>query len=712
MLKNNKAQTTIFMIAGLLIIIGGVIFFYSTQKVPTKFEPEIRIVQEQVPLEFNPVKDYANACAYSVAEEGLKIIGKQGGYISLTDKSLNKEAFSITDNPTESEAVSFAKESELKIPYWWHLKSANGCKGDCKFASKRPELRTVDNSIEKQLERYIDLKFKDCLNDFEPFAEQGFKIIEAGKIKSDVTIGTEDVIVLVNYPLNIERQDAKTRISQFTARMPVNLEKIYELGTKITNMQAKHRYIEKHVLNLLVAFSGVDKSKLPPMSDMQFKFGSSTSWRKSDIKSKVTGLLISYIPLFQVDGTYNYERNTFDSELKQRLYDSTIIPVANTSFKDLSAQFTYLDFWPVHFDLNCKGENCIPSSTNSIISFFGIQQYRFAYDLSFPVLVELQDPFAFNGRGYAFNFFLEGNIRNNKPMPVDFVPLERAALSERSLLCDARTSGNVTVAVASAATRKPVDGANILFTVTDESCFIGSTSSEGTLQERFPVAVGGMVNVVKDGYVGKVVEFDPQLKADSSLKIEIFPLYRKKLIVKKKSVVKTPQGWQFSNVPSDLGPKESATVTLTRANGEGELDSSSVEIYEGLQEESAEIEVAPGIYTADISLVLDERIIIPEKQKCFKKGIFGEKECFTIPRIDFGEKSAPGQEKFPSGGLKMNITLNANELEKYGTMVLYAVSVDIANVPEQNRVIEDTDQINKIEEYSQTYQLALQPTFQ
>lgn len=698
------------MIIGLLIIIGGIVFFYSTQKISAPYEPEIKIIQEQVPLEFNPVKDYANACAYSVAEEGLKIIGKQGGYISFTDKTLGKETFTSTNNPTESEIVSFAKDSELKIPYWWHLKSANNCKGDCKFASKRPELRSADNSIEKQLERYIDLKFKECLNNFEPFIEQGFKISEAGKIKSDATISAEDVIILVEYPLDIERQDAKTRISQYLVRLPVSLERIYDLATKITNLEIKHRYMEKHVLNLLVAFSGVDQSKLPPMSDMQFKFGGSTRWQKTDIKNKVTGLLVSYVPLFQVDGTYNYERNAFDSELRQRLYDSTIIPVANSSFRDLSAQFTYLDFWPAYFDLNCKGENCIPSSANSLISFFGIQQYRFAYDLSFPVLVEVQDPFAFNGQGYTFNFFLEGNIRNNKAMPADFAPLERSALSERSLLCDAKTSGNVTITVADAATKKPVDDANVLYTIIDESCFIGSTGAEGTLKEKFPVAVGGVVNIVKEGYIGKAVEFDPQLKVDSKLKVEVNPLQTKKVIVRKKNVIKTPQGWQFSNAASDLGQKESATATLTRANGEGELDFSSVAIYDG--KETAEIELAPGTYYADISLILDERIVVPEKQKCFKKDIFGDKECFTIPKIDFGEKASPGQERFPSGGLKTNLTINGNDLEKYETIVFYVVSIDLASVPEQARTIEDIEQINKIEEYSAIYQLALQPTFQ
>src|SRR3989344_108300 len=721
MKHQKKSQTSIFMIIGMLIVIGGVVFFYSTQKAAKPFEPEIKIVQEQIPVEFDPIKNYANDCAYSRGVEGLKIIGEQGGYISFADRTLNKEAFTITQNPTESDAVFFAKNSELKIPYWWYMKSANNCKGDCKFASKRPDLRQTDNSIEKQLERYIDSKFRECLKNFEPFVEQGFKVSEAGKIKTDVTVAADDVIVLVEYPLNIERQDSKSKITQFLARVPVNLDKIYGLGTKITNLEIKHRYLEKHVLNLLVAFSGVDRQKLPPMSDMQFKFGSSTSWQKSDVKNKITGLLTSYIPLFQVDGTYNYERNLFDSELKQRMYDSTIIPVANSSFRDISAQFTFLDFWPTYFDLNCKGERCMPSSANSLISFFGIQEYKFAYDMSFPVLVEVQDSFALNGQGYSFNFFLEGNIRNNKAMHVDFAPLEKASLSESSLLCDAKTSGNVTIQVLDAATKQPVDDANIIYTVTDESCYIGATNSDGILKESFPVGIGGAISVVKENYIGKSAEFDSKINNDASLKIEIHPIHTKKLVVKKKNVVKTSQGWQFVDAPVDLSANEYATVTLTRGSGGNELEFSSIANYEGQQQSNAsersetrsqlpEMEIAPGDYSADINLILNQRIIIPEKQQCVRKGIFGEKECFTVPKIDFGEKSTPGQERFPEGGLKLNFTINPGDLSK-DTIVLYAISIDFAGTPESQRTVEDIEQMGKIEEYSRIYQMALQPIF-
>lgn len=705
---NTKSQATIFMIVGLLIIAGGVVFFYSTKEIG-RLEPEIRIVQEQVPIEFDTVKSYANECVYSVAVEGLKIIGKQGGYISLTNKTLNKEAFTISQNPTESDAVVFARNSDLMIPYWWYLKSANSCKKDCKFASKRPELRQSENSIEKQLERYIDSNFKVCLNNFEPFVEQGFAIIEQGKIKSDVTIASEDILVIVEFPLGVQKDGTKQDLSQFIARVPINLERIYELATKITNLQIKHHFIEKHVINLIASFSGIDKEKLPPMSDMQFKFGSSISWQKSDIKDKLTSMLSAYIPLFQVLGTYNYDRNLFNSELKQSLYDSTILPVANESFSDLTASFTYLDFWPMYFDLNCNGERCVPSSANSLLSLpFGIQTYRFAYDLSFPVLVEIQDPFALNEQGYSFNLFLEGNIRNNAHIEGDFVQLETLELSESSQLCDIRTSSNVAINVLDTATKKPIEDAHVLYTLASESCFIGSTDLEGNLKDKFPIGIGGVVNFVKENYIGKAVEFDAKLEAEQSLKAELQPIYKKKLVVKKKNVVKTPQGWQFVDSAVDLNEKESATVSLTRIREENELDFSTIAEVQGQQ--STEIEIAPGNYAVDTSLLLNERIIIPKKEKC--EGIFPIKNCFTTPKMDFSESASIGQEKFPEGGFKSNIKVLANELQNSNTIVLYVISIDIAGIHEQERVIEDSEQIGKIEEYSAKYSSALQPTFE
>ncbi|MBI1935735.1 hypothetical protein HYS31_04820 [Candidatus Woesearchaeota archaeon] len=710
---SNKAQATIFMIVGLLIVLGGALFIYSTQKEKEQLVPQVRISEEKVPIEFDPIRKYANDCAYSAAVEGLQIIGEQGGYISFNERSLNSQPLAITGNPTESEAVTFARGSELKIPYWWYLKSSNDCKSNCEFASKKPELRSAgaqaDNSIERQLERYIDLKFRECLNGFEAFAEQGYKITEKGNAKSDVIISSSDVAVIVQYPMTVEIEDRKTDVSQFAAQVPVNLERMYQLAAKITSLQAEHRYIEKGILNLLVSFSGVDRQKLPPMSDMTFDFGNKLSWQKSDVKQKVTGLLESYIPLFQVDSAANFERSIFDSELKQRLYDQFIIPVSNSSFSSLAVSFSYLDFWPAYFDLNCKGEICRPASITSIIPIIGLQSYKFAYDLSYPVLVEIRDPVALNGKGYNFNVFLEGNIRNNRYMNTEFKPLEFQE-AEKTQLCDSKTSGKIAVKVIDAAEKKPIENAQVLYTVTGESCFIGPTEGDGALNERFPVGIGGVVNIVADGYIGKGVEFDPQIGIDSALKVELQPIYTKEIVVKKKNYAKTLNGWEFVNEPESLSDKETATVSLARIGDENELEFSAFADYYGGQKEKSEMEIAPGNYEANINLLLNKRIVIPEQTRHY--WVLFVKKSYTVPAVDFGENAKPGQEQFPSGGLKLNITISPDDLKNHGKIVLYAVNVDIAGIPEQQRVIEDLEQMGQIEKLSGLYQVALQPSFE
>src|SRR3989344_3767210 len=711
MRKNKKSQVTIFIIIGVLLISAAGFYFYA-QTIKNPVEPEVSLVQQQVPVAFDPIKQYTNDCIYSVASNGIRLIGKHGGYASLTNKTLNKASFTITQNPTESDAVAFTKNSELEIPYWWYLKSSNTCNGNCQFSTKRPDLRQSDNSIEKQLERYVDLELKSCLNNFKSFEEQGYKITETGNLKSDVTIASNDILVSVDYPLMVEKENFKTDINQFFVRIPVNLERLYNFASTLTNFEMKHHYLEKHILNSIVAFSGINKDKLPPMSDLQFKFGSSVSWQKTDVKNKLTQLLDSYIPLFQVDGTLNYERNIFDNELQQRLYDSTLIPVANSSYGDIATYFTYLDFWPIYFNLNCKGEKCSPSSANSIIPLatFGIQNYKFSYDLSYPVLVEFQDPTAFNGQGYNFEFFLEGNIRNNNYMGGNFSILETASGSERSQLCDIRTSGNVTVTVTDAVTKKPVDDAQIFYTLIDESCFISLTAADGKVIGQFPIGVGGVVNVVKDGYIGKAIEFDANLDSASTINVEIQPVLLKKFIVKKKNVAKASTGWVFQDNAIDLNDKESAVLSLTRIGDETELEFSAASVFDNTQKESAEIELAPGKYSADITLLANERIVIPARERC-EGGILGIGEkCFIIPKIDLGEGSTPGEERFSPGGLKLNITITPEDLQK-SVVLFYVVNVDIAGVPEIDRYIEDLDELAKVEEYSTKYKASLQPIF-
>lgn len=705
---NKKAQATIFAIIGVLVLIGGSLIAYYQTQTAKQMIPEVYLKGEKIPIEFAPIKNYVDDCAYRISVDGLELAGQHGGYISMVDPAISTTSFKIIPEATEGDAVIFSPGSNLAIPYWWYLQSANDCSGECKYGSKRPDLRNSENSIEKQLERYVKENLKTCINNFEDFTEQGFKVEEAGDIKVKVVIAEKDIAVLVDYPIEVSK-GSKAKITKYYAPVPINLERIYNLATKVTNLQKEYRFLENAVINLIASFATVDKEKLPPVADMRFSYGSTLRWSKTDVKKKVIGILNSYTGLFQVDGTNNFDRNLFGSLLKQRLYDAFIVPVVDEKYSELEVSFSYLDFWPIFFDLNCNGDICEPESANSkLLDFIGIQRYNFMYDVSYPVLIEIKEPDALNGQGYDFKFFLEGNLRNNEPMPVDFVPLKGEEITHGTYLCDyeQRQSEDVVVKVLSRIGEKPLGDVKVVYSVAGETCYIGSTTQNGTLTAKFPTgAVGGVVSFMKEDYLTKSRLFDAGTEK-KTVEMELEPIVEKNVVIKKKKLVKSGDSWNFVDQAFYLDKEEQAILTLTRNSRLEEQEYTTVAEFTGKQTQPSKINIAPGNYEATINLMLYKDLAIPEKQVHKDGGWFGDDVDYTLPGMSFSS-----ERPYLSGGLNLNITISSRDLQNHDTIVFYAISADLASVPQQDRDIIDVGQMSKYEEYSRVYSTSLEPTF-
>ncbi|HLC96139.1 MAG TPA: hypothetical protein VJH97_02365, partial [Candidatus Nanoarchaeia archaeon] len=85
---SRKAQATIFMIIGLIILIGGISFFYLRQKT---LETPVEQKAEEFKPEFevqSQLKDYVDACIQQQVLQGLEIIRLQGGYINIPDDAI------------------------------------------------------------------------------------------------------------------------------------------------------------------------------------------------------------------------------------------------------------------------------------------------------------------------------------------------------------------------------------------------------------------------------------------------------------------------------------------------------------------------------------------------------------------------------------------------------------------------------------------------
>src|SRR3989344_8845630 len=94
----KKGQMAVFLVIGILIIIAGAFYFYATTfTTESRIEKKLAEVQE-VSAEFNPVKEFVDKCIYSTALEGLRLIGENGGYISIDPGTVLSEKFSPASN--------------------------------------------------------------------------------------------------------------------------------------------------------------------------------------------------------------------------------------------------------------------------------------------------------------------------------------------------------------------------------------------------------------------------------------------------------------------------------------------------------------------------------------------------------------------------------------------------------------------------------------
>ena len=79
---NKKAQVTVFIIIGILILfVTGMIFFLTKYTIQEQITEEGAPVIASVPTAFQPIQSFTENCLSSSAKRGLLILGEQGGHI-------------------------------------------------------------------------------------------------------------------------------------------------------------------------------------------------------------------------------------------------------------------------------------------------------------------------------------------------------------------------------------------------------------------------------------------------------------------------------------------------------------------------------------------------------------------------------------------------------------------------------------------------------
>ena len=725
--KAKNGQITVFIIIGLIIIfVIGTVLYLSRTQVTKEFEA-VRPAVSEIPQQVQPLRDLVESCILRLGTDGLRRIGDSGGYIDTAGFNVNPIA------PTDGEAIEFSPGAGPKIVYWWHMKSENDCKKDCAFDTLRPGLYRSDggNSIESQLDKYATDNLRDCLGNFEDYVKQGCQVQELGQPKVTANIAEEDVFFVGKYPLRALCGSQTFDVEDSYVSIPLNLKEIYNLATELTNFENENRILEQTTKNIIYTFSEVDTSKLPPPRALNVGPPQpGTFWIKFEVLKKLKGLLTSYIPLIQPSSVLNYNyiaapRDARDPEAYELMYNRQFFIPLNSTHPTLEAHFMYLDWWEPYFDLNCNGQLCqADSGSNFFLIPFTINRYQFAYDLSYPVLVEVRNPSAFNNEGYSFKFMLEQNMRNSDAFSAETQLLPAAASDQvPSIFCnpEQQTSGDINIYVKDGKNLKGLDEATISYLCGRTLCNLGMTA-EGNFTSKFPRCIGGTLRVTKQGYASysapmDVIDEEP-MKADVLLEpVRYFNVTIKNYAITKSG--KSPD-WAFKEFGL-LRPPPTQTAVITLVRNGTIYDEPYTTAVELTGAESGELALIPGNYKVRIMSflkgieTLDEKgmktigdLVFPADHRCikYKKGFKTKKKCYDVPTepLVFNQTSP-----FPYGGADYDYTFTTSMLRGNTRIEFRQFVMGIDKVAQNNRVIEDLDQINKVKMYATSEQDRINP---
>ena len=200
----KKAQVTIFILIGLMIIISlGFYIFY------TRLE---RVTQSVELDSYTFIEEYVNSCIRNGLEEGLVALGLGGGY-----------------SGTDFDTVRYKTFGENKVAYYY----IDGTL----FV---PEL----DDIRKKLDSMILSELRDCLQE-NVFSDYGIEIeypnLEEDNVLVESSFNEDSTSVEVILPIEIRKGKSVSQIQSFFAETGIRFKKAYEIGRCYALQYAKNQ---------------------------------------------------------------------------------------------------------------------------------------------------------------------------------------------------------------------------------------------------------------------------------------------------------------------------------------------------------------------------------------------------------------------------------------------------------------------------------------
>jgi hypothetical protein len=549
----KKGQITVFIILGIIILFVVALTIYIKGSMNTVRPPVQQLV---VSDEIEPIQVYVTECLSAISKDALIRLGQNGGYIALpSGMKVNPS------KPYDSDALFFSPQV---MPYWYYSKPCAGSGIGCIYLRDPPlcekgadcvlpyRSTSGTDSMEEQMNKFIEENIDTCLNGFAPFTDR-FEI-QAGAKNVDTKIAESEVGFKLEYPLLIKLKGSSMQeeIPYFYTEHELNFRKIYQFAQEIRDAEANYTFLERNTLNLITIYSGID-SELPPMSGLDmFNPRGKKIWIRTQVKEALKNDILPYTMLLQIVNGGNAKqllpRGTDPKYIgfEMGLYKGMMLKVSETStYPDLNVNLYYPPGSEIYFNIGnseiIKPRN-FDSGGNIILKMMSaaVTDYSFKYDLTYPVIVRIEDPNAFNGQGYVFSYAMEANIRQNVPITknmtaISIITPPTIDMEDMTL----RVNRTITIETYDKYTKQPLGEVQINYRCGYDTA-IGATAmknGKAILQDKFPFCqFGGEIAYERQGYMGGAIDYTNDDGTDAkTFRIEMWPLQEKKFLVYKRT---------------------------------------------------------------------------------------------------------------------------------------------------------------------------------
>jgi len=612
MKKGRRSQVSIFIILAIVIVVIVAGFFIFKD----------RIFPGSVPNEISPVYDYYTSCIQSLVKDGASIAGAHAGYLKNPDFSPGT-AYS----PFGSE-LDFLGDS---VPYWYYVSGNN----------MPTENIPTKRQIEQQFNDYLKQESTKC--GLASFSSKGYEI-SLGEPSFKTTISTNKISSTVSQNIVIKNGDKTFSVNSFNVETSSSLGQFYDTAKRIYDYEKQTMFLENYSQDVLYTYA--------PVSGTEFNC-SPVIWDPHQVFAKLRSALEINIPLVKVSGNYYQNTNPYFITGKN----------SNIGLKNEQVRFLYSGSWSSRFEVWPTKNNLMianPIGTQPGLSAMGFcyTPYKFAYDMYFPVLVQIYNSDA----SELFQFPVAIVISKN--MPRESITSEYT--DSIPSICD---NANTEIKVSTYDINlNPVE-AELEFKCLTDVCNIGKTkigsnNGSASVSALVPQCLNGVIIANAKGYKEKkyIISTNEETSADIVLEKE----YKLPLEI---------------YVDNTLSLENS--VLLINEN----IDNQTSTIASISYPFTKEITLAEGDYTFDLKVFKSGSVNIPSitKTECVTVpqegvlGLFGltEERCtdITIP-------SQTLTNVLYAGG-KQNQYLVPSEMENKNVFRIYASSIKVPSSVEE-----------------------------